>query len=100
MDHQVKKRAKQEMMARVRIVEAILRRWDPMDLAPGAFAPADEYDDYAPRIVSLVVQGCSSEQLLAHLRKLRLGMVCMRDNPQRDRDIAAEIMAALHGEED
>ena len=52
------KARKKEAMTRVRAVQAILRRWDPMDLAPGEFAPADEYDSYAPHIVSLVAQGC------------------------------------------
>ena len=85
-------------MTRIRMVRAILRRWDPMDLAPGEFAPADEYDTYAPHIVSLVAQGCSVEHLLGHLQKLRKGMVCMRDNPKRDMDTASEIIAALRSE--
>lgn len=93
-----KKASKKEAMKRIRTVEAILRRWDPMDLAPGEFAPADEYDSYAPHIVSLVAQGCSVEHLLDHLRSLRTGMVCMRDNPDRDMDIAREMIAALRSE--
>ena len=69
-----------------------------MDLAPCEFAPADEYDTYAPHIVSLVAQGCSVAHLLGHLQKLRTGMVCMRDNPKHDMDIASEIIAALRSE--
>lgn len=82
-------------MTRIRAVQAILRRWDPMDLAPGEFAPEDEYDDYAPQIVSLVSQGCSVEHLLDHLQKLRTGMICMRDKIRDDKDIAREIIATL-----
>jgi hypothetical protein len=93
-----KKARKTETMKRIRDAQAILRRWDPMDLAPGEFAPADEYDSYAPHIVSLVARGCSAEQLLGHLRELRKSMVCMRDNPQHDKDIAGEIIATLGGE--
>ncbi len=92
------KMRKKEAMSRVQVVKAILRRWDPMDLAPGEFAPSDEYDSYAPHIVSLVSQGCSVEQLLGHFQKLRTGMVCMRDNPKRDMDIASEIIATLRSE--
>lgn len=82
-------------MSSVQAVQAILRRWDPMDLAPGEFAPADEYDSYAPHIVSLVAQGYSTEQLLDYLQKLRSGMVCMRENPNHDMEIAGEIIATL-----
>ncbi len=39
---------KQDAMARVREVQAILRRWDPIGVEPGKEAPADEYDTYAP----------------------------------------------------
>ena len=80
-------------------MQAILRRWDPMDLAPGEFAPEDEYDDYAPQIVSLVSQGCSAEHLLDHLQNLRIDMICMRDNIQNDENIAREILAALSSDE-
>jgi hypothetical protein len=90
-----KKARKKEAITQIRAVQAILRRWDPMDLAPGKFAPADEYDTYAPQIVSLVIQGCSVGRLFGHLRKLRTGMVCMRDDPERDMDIASEIITAL-----
>jgi hypothetical protein len=89
------KTRKKEMMERIQAVQAILRRWDPMDLAPGEFAPEDEYDDYAPQIVSLVSQGLSVEHLLDHLQKLRSGMICMRDKTQDDKDIAREIIATL-----
>lgn len=87
-----------EAMANVEAVQAILRRWDPMDLAPGEFAPADEYDSYAPHIVSLVAQGASVEQILDHLQRLRSGMVCMRENPKHDKEIADEIIATLRGD--
>jgi hypothetical protein len=87
---------KKEAMARIHAVQEILRRWDPMDLAPGKFAPKDEYDDYAFSIVSLVSQGCSVEQLFEYLRSLRIEMATMRDNIQNDKTIAHEIIAALH----
>ncbi|WP_208599511.1 hypothetical protein [Desulfospira joergensenii] len=98
MGKETNKARKKETMGRIRIVQSILRRWDPMDLAPGDFAPADEYDSYAPHIVSVVARGCPVEDLSAHLRKLRKGMVCMGDNPKLDMEIAGEIMAALRSE--
>ena len=93
------KALKKKIMTQIRAVQAILRRWDPMDLAPGEFAPEDEYDDYAPQIVSLVSQGVSVEQLLDHLQELRTGMICMRDKTQDDQDIARKIIATLCNKE-
>jgi len=91
---------KKEAMARIRAVQGILRRWDPMDLAPGKLAPKDEYDDYAYPVVSLVSRGGSVEQLFEYLRSLRIDMVTTRDNAQNDKNIAREILAALHPKED
>ena len=34
--------------------------------------PADEYDGYAPHIVSMISQGCSLDQLCAHLESVRV----------------------------
>jgi hypothetical protein len=93
------KTRKKETIARIQAVQAILRRWDPMDLAPGKFAPEDEYDDYAPQIVSIVSQNCSVEHLLDHLQNLRTGMICMRDKIQDDKNIALEIIATLCSKE-
>ncbi|QUY41427.1 hypothetical protein [Acaryochloris marina] len=94
MSNNHKSRTK-EARLRIQAVQTILKRWDPMDLAPGEFAPADEYDSYAPHIVSLVFQGYSAEQILEHLQRLRSGMVCMRENPRHDIEIAGEIIATL-----
>ena len=58
-----RKQQKKKAMKLVRRVQAILRRWDPIGIAPGEFGPADEYDEYAPHIVTMANQGCSVEQL-------------------------------------
>ncbi len=58
-------------------------------------ARADEYDSYAPHIVSMVAQGCSIEQLSNHLERLRTETMEMEANPQRDRDVASEILGEL-----
>lgn len=94
MSNNHKSRAK-EAKLHIQAIQTILKRWDPMNLEPGEFAPADEYNSYAPHIVSLVAQGYSAEQILDHLQGLRSGMVCMRENPQHDVEIADEIIATL-----
>ena len=78
-------------MQRVSIVQEILRRWDPIG---GQSVPADEYDSYTPHIVSMVVQGCSIEELCAQLEWIRVDMG-IGPSHDRDREIAAEILRAL-----
>ena len=84
-----------EAMGRVHVVEAILRRWDPIDLEPGEMAPLDEYDSYAPHILSLVDQHCSAEELSAHLQKIRTEWIGVEADVVRDGEIAMEIITAL-----
>lgn len=90
-----KKKRKREAMKRIRAVEAILRRWDPILVKPGEFAPADEYDDYAPHIVSMVAQGCSLEDLTRHLGHVRTRIIGVEEGPEQDREAAVEILRAL-----
>ncbi|MDA2927785.1 hypothetical protein MYX78_11260 [Acidobacteria bacterium AH-259-G07] len=93
-----KKARKKEVMVRIQAVQAILRRWDPIEVEPGKLAPADEYDSYAPTIVSMVAQGCSAEQLSNHLEKLRIDVIGLEAAPECDADTANEIIAALRSE--
>ena len=86
---------KKQAMSQIRTVEKILRRWDPIGVCPGDFAPADEYDGYAPHIVSLVAQGTSIEQLTRHLEDLRTRIIGVEANRNYDRNIAKEIIRKL-----
>ena len=95
MSSHQKKMQKQQAMSKIRAVEEILRRWDPIGVCPGDFAPADEYDDYAPHIVSLVAQGTSIEQLAQHLETIRTQAIGVEANRSHDRDIAKEIIRTL-----
>ena len=65
-----RKAFKDTTMAKVRAVEEVLRRWDPINVAPGTAAPSDEYDSYAPHIISIVEGGCTIADLAAHLEHL------------------------------
>ena len=96
--HGEQRKRNQEAMKQTRAVQAILRRWDPIGVEPGQVAPADEYDSYAPHIVSMVAHGCSIEQLSSHLERLRTETMGVGPNPQRDDDVADEILVALCGE--
>jgi hypothetical protein len=84
-------------MEQVRKVEGVLRRWDPIGVLPGECAPADEYDAYAPQIVSLIQRGGSMDQLLAHLSHLRTETMGMPPNSELDKEAAEEIVRAITG---
>jgi len=82
-------------MKRVASVQDILRRWDPIGIRPGEFGPADEYDDYAPQIVSMVARGCTREALCDHLGKLRTRTIGVEADPGHDATIAGAILETL-----
>ena len=86
---------KHDAMKWVAKVQDILRRWDPIGVRPGEIAPADEYDGYAPHIVSMVAGGCSIDDLWNHLNTVRVNTIGVEPNPDRDREIANEILVAL-----
>jgi hypothetical protein len=95
-----RKRRKCKALAHIHTVEAILRRWDPIEVRPGEFAPADEYDSYAPHIVSMVIGGCSIGQLSQHLEHLRTRTMGVEANRKRDLRIAIDIVRALRTKAD
>lgn len=94
-----RKELKNAAMTDIRSIEAILRRWDPIGVEPGKVAPADEYDSYAPHIVSMVKSGCTVEELATHLEHLSAEWMGL--GPSTDASLiysckfAAEIVIAL-----
>ncbi len=86
---------KRDAMMRVAKVQEILRRWDPIGVRPGEIAPADEYDNYAPHIVSMVSGGCPIDDLRNHLGTIQVDEIGVEPNPDWDRKIASEILKAL-----
>lgn len=89
------KSRKNDAMRQVRIVEAILRRWNPIGLEPGEDWPADEYDRYAPPIVTLVAAGCSIDDLARHLAAVSTDSIGRASAPEDEIDFAREIITAL-----
>jgi hypothetical protein len=84
------KAKKLKAMQGVSVVQEILRRWNPI----GQSVPADEYDGYAPHIVSMVTQGCSLDELCSYLGEIRddMGMGPLRSS---DREVGDEILQVL-----
>lgn len=89
------KKVKQAAMARIRTVEALLRKWDPIGVLSVEGGPMDEYDSYAPHIVSMVQNGCSVAQLSAHLRHLRTEVIGVPSNEDADQKTAENIIHEL-----
>jgi hypothetical protein len=89
------KKQKRRAMDQVRKVEVALRRWDPIGVMIGEDSPADEYDSYAPHIVSMVERGSSLAQLIAHLCHLRTEIIGLPANIQLDTEAAEEIIRAI-----
>ena len=90
-----KNNTKPDTVAKVRLVEGVLRRWDPVGVQPGRFAPEDEYDSYAPQIVSMVSSGCSAEALAAHLEHLSIHTIGVGSNMRASTKFASEIVRLL-----
>ena len=86
---------KRDAVTKIRLVESVLRRWDPIGVQPGRFAPEDEYDSYAPHIVSMVESGCSADVLVAHLEHLTVDTMGVGSNVRANTKFAAEIMRTL-----
>jgi hypothetical protein len=78
-----------------RTVHGILRRWDPIGVHPGRFAPAEEYDRFAPQIVSMIEDGCTADALTAHLEHLSVHTFDVGSNMRSSAKFAAEIVRTL-----
>lgn len=94
-----KKTLKNAAMADILFVQAILRGWDPIGVEPGVAAPADEYDSYAPHIVSMIRAGCTTEALASHLEHLSSETMGLGPSNSlslsNSRSFAAEIVASV-----
>ena len=95
MDRAEKRSRKNTAMADIEAVQEVLRRWDPIgiisNLIENELAP-DEYDSYAPHIVSMLAGGCSRDELLRHLDYCRTGAMGLPADESADRKIADELM--------
>lgn len=83
---------KKDVASQIRTVEIILRKWDPIGISPGEFAPADEYDSYAPTIVGLIRRGCQADELAHHLRGIRTRTIGLEPDDSVDLATAKEIV--------
>jgi Phytanoyl-CoA dioxygenase (PhyH) len=81
--------------ADVECVEAILRRWDPIGVFPewDCCPTRDEYDSYAPHLLSMVCQGAGTGAITDELQRIRTGSIGMPANFDADAMCARQLMA-------
>ena len=90
------KTRKHDATAKVRLVEAALRQWDPIGVMSTDDDPLhDEYDGYAPHIVSMVLGGCTLAELVTHLGMLRTFTIGAHPDVETDRLAEDRIFRAL-----
>jgi hypothetical protein len=92
MKDSAKRQHKHGAMEAVRRVEAQLRRWDPIGVMVGEGSPIDEYDSYAPHIVSLLAAGATESELAAHLEHIQTVTMRLPADAPRDMKCAREIL--------
>ena len=69
----------------IRRVSAALREhWDPIGGGQMPDLPADEYENYAPHIITLIREGADDFKLVAHLRELERVAMGLQPSPPDD----------------
>lgn len=83
------------MKSELKYVQQVLREWDPIGVQPGRTedsAPLDEYDSYAPEVLSRLRSGASSEGVLELLTEIRTRSLELPACPEKDRPIADHLV--------
>lgn len=93
MSSTVRKLRKRQAMADVQLVCDELRTWDPIGV--GTSLPPDEFDAYAPHIVSLVSDGATEFRIANHLSELQTGQFGVAATPAVNIQVARRILTAL-----
>ena len=87
---------REAVSAEISRVCELLRGWDPLNVDPGVFGPADEYDSYAPRIVALLANNSTMDALRMHLHELRTDVLGMPADAAADRALARALLRLSH----
>ena len=83
-------------MAQLRMVERLLQVWDPIEVSRDQAedgVPPTEYDSYAPKVLALLHQGCSVDELAQHLASARSGPLGLRPSRAKDHAFAEGLLA-------
>jgi len=84
-------RADEELLG----VRKILARWDPIgviDSLEEDGLPPDEYDSYAPAILTMLRGGTTQDAIVQHLRLIQVCFMGLASSPDHDRWIADQLL--------
>ncbi len=96
MDKNQRKKLKQEYARLEKVVAKALRRFAPIDESY-EYADIDDYESSVPKVVSMLVQNCTREELRDYLASVRVDEYELTANPERDWHIAGEVLHAVQG---
>ena len=85
----------EQALSRLKEVEHILRRWDPIGVISdpeGAKGPLDEYDSYAPGALKCLESGGDLTALTDYLSIIATERMGLDDNPELHRRFARELL--------
>ena len=91
------KELKKQAMSDLRRIQKILQQWDPIgvidDLIESGLPP-DEYDSYAPAILTMLKQGASVQDIASHLGQIQTVTMGLGGPwPEKDYQAAQELVA-------
>ena len=87
----MERRIREELLG----VRKILARWDPLgviDSLEEDGLPPDEYDSYAPAILTMLRGGATQDAIVQHLRLIQVRSMGLASSPDHDRWIADQLL--------
>src|SRR5260370_42188207 len=79
--------------AAISLVCAALREWDPIGVFPNwPDGPADEYDSYAPHIVTLLRSGANQTEIADELERIRTRPIGLPPHRPSDAALARPVL--------
>lgn len=90
------KDAKKQALADIAYVQSILRIWDPIGVLPDPGddqGPMDEYDSYAPQLVTLLREGATVNKIQDRLSEIRTKSMGLAAYPEKDRPTAEQLVS-------
>src|SRR5437868_5785616 len=84
-----------EIDAALELVRTSLREWDPIGVFPNwPDSPArDEYDSYAPHIVTMLSSAATWEEIARELTRIRTEPIGLPANSDRDVKVAKHLVS-------
>jgi hypothetical protein len=87
------RKQRRQVDAAISLACSALREWDPIGVFPNwPDGPVDEYDSYAPHIVTLLRAGANQTEIADELERIRTEPIGLPGNRPRDEEFARRIV--------